>query len=61
LGYIAGLLAACFVTLTGVIRGLDPDVILYRALCAGLVIGVAVTMAARIAASLAMSDDRRNM
>jgi len=59
LGYIIGLLVACFVTLMGVIRGLDPDVILFRAICAGLVIGVVVTMAARFAASLAMPNDRR--
>jgi len=60
LGYIAGLLAACLVTLMGVIRGLDPDVILFRAFCATLVIGLVVTMAARIAASLVMPGDRRN-
>jgi hypothetical protein len=60
LGFVAGLLAACFVTLIGVIRGLDPDVILFRAFWAALVIGVVVTMAARIAASLVVPNDQRN-
>lgn len=59
LGWVAGLLTACGVTLLGVIRGLDPDVILLRASCAALVIGVVVTVAVWIAASLAVSGDRR--
>ncbi len=38
-GRVVALAAACAVTLLGVSRGLDPDVILLRALGAALVLG----------------------
>jgi hypothetical protein len=39
-GRTTGLLAACLATLIGVWRGLDPEVILARAVSAGIVVGV---------------------
>jgi hypothetical protein len=42
-GSVAALLAACFATIAGVVRGIDPDVILWRAI-------VAATLVAALAA-----------
>jgi hypothetical protein len=39
-GRTTGLLGACLATLVGVLRGLDPDVVLVRAATAGVVVGV---------------------
>lgn len=39
-GRIVGLLAACFVTLIGVARGIDPGIILLRAAVAAVVLGL---------------------
>lgn len=44
-GSVAALLAGCLVTLIGVIRGVDPDVILLRAVVAAVVLGVLATLA----------------
>jgi len=52
-GRITALLAACFATLLGVARGLDPDVILCRALFAAIVLGAVVAVATRMVAALA--------
>jgi hypothetical protein len=41
-GPAGGLLAACGATLTGVLRGVDPDVILGRALVSGLVVALVI-------------------
>lgn len=38
-GRATGLLTGCAVTLTGVVVGLSPDVIVIRAACSGLLIG----------------------
>ncbi len=51
-GRAAGLLTACVITLTGVIRGFSPEVILSRAACGGLVIGLVVWAAAAWASYL---------
>lgn len=55
-GRICGLLAACGVTLMGVVLGHDPDVILYRAVVAGIVIGVVALIVARAVASVPRED-----
>jgi hypothetical protein len=47
-GGIAGLLMACLVTLVGVVRGLDPDVILIRATVGGVLLGVLAAVASAI-------------
>ena len=38
-GRASGLLTGCAVTLTGVVVGLNPEVIVVRAICSGLLIG----------------------
>jgi len=47
-GKMTGFLSACVVTLIGVVRDMDPDVILVRALGAGLIVGVMAAVAGRI-------------
>jgi len=43
LGQVCGLLTACAVTLIGLAVGLEPDVILWRALVSGVLIGCLVS------------------
>ncbi len=50
-GRVAGLLTACFVTLTGVTLQLDPNVILLRAAAGAFVVGVTVAITAAVARS----------
>ena len=38
-GGVVAILSACVVTLIGVLRGIDPDVILWRAVIAAAVLG----------------------
>lgn len=45
-GRAAALLAACFATLTGLVRGVDPDVILFRAVVAATLVGGLTAVAA---------------
>ena len=45
-GAVSGLLTACAVTLIGVVSGLEPDVILFRAAVAGCVLGLMATLGA---------------
>jgi len=47
-GKITGFLSACVVTLIGVVRDIDPDVILVRALAAGVIVGIMSAMAGKI-------------
>ena len=42
-------MAACFITLLGVARGLAPDVILLRAACGGAATGLIVAVAVVVA------------
>lgn len=44
-GSVAALLAACFVTIAGVMRGIDPDVILWRAVVAATLVGALTAVA----------------
>ena len=39
-GSVAALLSACFATLAGVVRGIDPEVILWRAIVTATLVGV---------------------
>lgn len=43
-GRLVALLTACFVTLVGVMRGLDPFVVLKRAAVASLVLGLTISV-----------------
>jgi hypothetical protein len=43
-GRIAAALTSCLVTLIGVVRDLDPDVILWRAFVASLLMGMLVSV-----------------
>jgi len=43
LGTVGGLMTACIVTLLGVSAGLEPDVILWRALVSGLAMSLLVS------------------
>lgn len=47
-GRLVALLGASAVTLTGVIRGLDPDMILMRASVAAVVLGLSATSLYRL-------------
>jgi hypothetical protein len=38
-GSVAALLTACFATIAGLIRGLDPEVILWRAVVSATLVG----------------------
>jgi uncharacterized membrane protein len=44
-GSAAGLLAACVVTLVGILRGLDPEVILVRAIGTAVMLGALISIA----------------
>lgn len=48
-GGAAALLAACFATIAGLVRGIDPDVILWRAIVAATAVG-SLTVVAHVAA-----------
>lgn len=48
-GSAAALLAACFATIAGLVRGIDPEVILWRAIVAATIVGT-LTVVARTAA-----------
>lgn len=45
---VAAILAGCAVTLIGVLKGLDPDVILWRASISALVIGLTAAIVTRL-------------
>lgn len=45
-GTVSGLLTACVVTLIGVVSGLEPDIILFRAAVAGCVLGLMAAIGA---------------
>ena len=47
-GSVSALLASCVVTLVGVLRGIDPDVILVRAIAGAAVAGSVVAVASCI-------------
>jgi hypothetical protein len=47
-GRVAALLAACFATLTGLVRGVDPDVILFRSVVAATLVGGLTAAAAGV-------------
>ena len=51
-GSVAALLAASFATVAGLVRGIDPDVILWRALVAATAVG-SLAAAASVAAKWA--------
>ncbi|MEX2285638.1 MAG: hypothetical protein WD648_01035 [Planctomycetaceae bacterium] len=51
-GFAVGLLAACLVTLVGVLSGLDPYVILLRAVAASVATGCAASVVAAFVVSL---------
>lgn len=51
-GRLTGLLAAAGAMLIGVLRNLDPDVILQRALISGLVVGIVVGLLSRFLHSI---------
>lgn len=53
IGQLVGLLTASTVTLVGVVRGIDPDAILLRAVVAACVMGVTVSVVCRTVTSLA--------
>lgn len=55
-GRLTGLLAAAGAMLIGVLRNLDPDVILQRALVSGLIVGLVVGLLSRILQSLGDDD-----
>jgi hypothetical protein len=46
-GRLAGLSAWCLVVLVGALFGIDPEVVLVRAVAAGVLVGVAAAVAAR--------------
>jgi hypothetical protein len=48
-GSIAALLAACFATVVGLVRGIDPEVILWRAIVAATLVGALTAVACRVA------------
>ena len=45
---VAGLLAACVVTLLGVWRRVDPDVLLIRSIGAAVAVGTVISVAAML-------------
>lgn len=55
-GRLTGLLAAAGAMLIGVLRNLDPDIILQRALVSGLIVGLVVGLLSRILQSLGDDD-----
>jgi len=58
-GAIFGLSAWCLATLIGVWSGLEPDVILARAVVAGLVVGLITAILARFMSNLLIQESRR--
>jgi hypothetical protein len=48
-GSVAALLAACFATIAGVVRGIDPDVILWRAVVTATLVGALTAIASCVA------------
>lgn len=51
-GSVAALLASCFVTIVGVVRGIDPEVILGRAIVAAVVLGSLTSVASAVASKI---------
>lgn len=58
-GAILGLCAWCLATLTGVWSGLEPDVILVRAVVAGLGVGLITSILARLLSNLLVQEGQR--
>ncbi len=55
-GRLTGLLATALAMLIGVLRNLDPDVILQRALVSGIVVGVVVGLVSRFLHAIEADD-----
>ena len=55
-GRLTGLLAAAAAMLIGVLRNLDPDVILQRAVVSGVVVGVVVGLVAKFLHAIDADD-----
>jgi hypothetical protein len=55
-GRLTGLLAAAGAMLIGVLRNLDPDVILQRALVSGLVVGAVIGLLSRFLTTIDEGD-----
>ncbi len=58
-GAIVGLFVWCLATLVGVWSGLEPDVILMRAVVAGLTVGLITVILSRFLTGLLAQEDRR--
>jgi hypothetical protein len=56
-GRACGLLAGCVATVVGVLREVDPDVILYRAMITAVVVAVAVRMVRSVMEACPAKDD----
>lgn len=44
-GRVGAMLAACFATIAGLVRGIDPEVILWRAAVAAFIVGSCTVLA----------------
>lgn len=58
-GSIAALLAACFATLVGLARDIDPEIILWRAVVAATLVGAVAAIAGSVAQSLQIRGARK--
>jgi len=58
-GAIVGMSTWCLATLVGVWSGLEPDVILTRAVVAGFAVGLAAAILARFLGGLMVDDGRQ--
>ncbi len=58
-GSAVGLLTACLATLIGVWSRLDPDVILARAVAAGLTVGLITSILVSLLSSVLIQESQR--
>ena len=56
-GRLTGMLTACVVTVTGVVCGLEPNVILMRAAIAATVLAIAAAILATVVDTFATASD----
>lgn len=59
-GSVAALLAACFATVAGLVRGIDPEVILWRAVVAATLVGALTAFASVLAQWLSQRPSEKS-
>lgn len=58
-GSLAALLAGGFATVAGLVRGIDPDVILWRSLVAATLVGALTAVASAVAHSMQSKSSQK--